>query len=90
MSDRQEYARVNESTVDQEFTVGYPDCNPAANEILVNVNTLEGCFNENIVWKTGTIFAAVKDRIQNALLTAIDSVFAPKNELPFVSIHASC
>ena len=40
MSDRQQNATVNEGTVDEEFTVGNSDSNPAVNENLVNVKML--------------------------------------------------
>ena len=51
MSDRQESVTVNERTADQEFTVGNSDTNSAVNENLVNVKTLERCFNERLTGK---------------------------------------
>ena len=56
----------------------------------MNVNTLERCFNERIDRETGNIVATVGDRIQNAMLTAIDSITTPKIELAIRSTHASC
>ena len=35
------------------------------------------------------IFDTIEDRIQNAILTAIDSIFAPKIELAIMSMNAS-
>ena len=68
VSDRQENATVNEGTVDQEFTVGTSDSNPAVNENLVNVKTLERCFKERIDSELGNIVDTVEDRIHNAIL----------------------
>ena len=48
MSNRQENAIVNEGTGDQEFTVDNLDSDLAVDENLVNVRTLERCFNEKI------------------------------------------
>ena len=56
----------------------------------MNVNTLERCFNERIDRETGNIVATVEDRIQNAMLTAIDSIITLKIQLALKSIHASC
>ena len=57
LSDRKENAKANESTVDQELTVGNSYSNPAANENFVNVKTLEGSFNEII----GTVMSNIVD-----------------------------
>ena len=89
MSDRQENATVNEGTVDQEFTVNNSGRNSAANENLVKVRTLERCFNERIDKEMGNIVDTDEDRIQNAILTAIDSIITPKTELAIRSINAS-
>ena len=48
MKSRQENTMVNEGTADQEFTVVNSDGVPAVNENVMNVKTLEGCFNEKI------------------------------------------
>ena len=55
----------------------------------MNVKTLERCFNERIDRKTSNIVDTVEDRIQNAILTAIDNNIAPKIELAIKSINAS-
>ena len=48
MSGKQENAKVNEGTGDQEFTADNPCSNLAANENLVNVKVLERSFDEGI------------------------------------------
>ena len=52
--------------------------------------TSENCFNEKIDREMSKIVDTVEDRIQNALLTAIDNIVAPKIELAIRSINASC
>ena len=89
MSDRQENATVNEFTADQEYTGGNSDNNPAVDESLVNVKTLEKCFNERIEREKGNFVDTVDDRIQNAILIALDSIITPKKELAIRSINAS-
>ena len=89
VSDRQESATVNEVTGDQDFTVGTSDKNLITNENAVNVKPLERCFNERIDKEMSNIVDTVEDRIQNAILTAIDSIVAPKIELEIRSISAS-
>ena len=89
VSDRQENARVNEGTGDQKFVVDNLGCNLAADKILLNVKTLEKCFNEMGDREMGNIVDTVEDRIQNAVLTAIDNIITPKSELATRSINAS-
>ena len=89
MVDRQEKVTVNEGTCDQDFTVGILENNLTATENVVNVKTLERCFNERIDREMGKIVDTVEDRIQNAILTAIDSIITPKIELAIRSINAS-
>ena len=48
MNSIQETTMVNEGTADQEFTVGTSDSGQTVNEIVVNVKTLQRCFNERI------------------------------------------
>ena len=50
---------------------------------------MERCFNEKIDRKMGSIVDAVEDRIQNAILTAIDNIITPRIELAVRSITAS-
>ena len=88
-SERQENAVVNEGTYDQDFTISNPGNNTAVNESAVNVKTLERCFNERIDREMSNIVDTVEVRIQNAILTAIDNIVAPKIELAIRSINAS-
>ena len=78
LSDRQEISTVNEGTGDQEFTVGNPGSNLALNENMVNVKNLERWFNERFDKEIGNSVDTAEDRIQNAILTAIDSITALK------------
>ena len=80
---------ANESTNDQDFTAGTSSSSTAINESMVNVKTSERCFSERIDREMNNIVDTVKDRIQNAILTAIDNIFAPKVELAIRSINAS-
>ena len=89
MSDRQENTTVNEGTTAREITVGNLDGSPAVNENVVDVETLERCFNESIDRERSNIVDTVKDRLENASLTAIDSTITPKIELAVRSINAS-
>ena len=89
VSDRQESVMVNEGTNDQDFTVSTSNVSPAVNENVLNVKTLERCFNERIDREMNNIVDTVEDRIQNAILTAIDNIVAPKIELAIRSINAS-
>ena len=55
----------------------------------MNVKILESCFNERVDREMNNIVDTVEDRIQNAILTAIDNIVAPKIELAIRSISAS-
>ena len=55
----------------------------------MNVKTLERCFNERVDREMNNIVDTVEDRIQNAILTAIENIVAPKIELAIRSINAS-
>ena len=80
---------VNDGTNDRDFTVGTSSSSLITNESTVNVETLERCCNEKIDRERSTIVDTVEDRIQNGILTAIDSIVTPKIELAFRSINAS-
>ena len=56
---------------------------------MVNVKTLERCFNEKIDREMSNIVNTVEDKIQNPFLTAIDNIVAPKIELAIRSLNAS-
>ena len=58
-------------------------------ENTVKVKTLERFFIESIDNEMSNIVDAVEDKIQNAILTAIDSIVAPEIELAIRSINAS-
>ena len=87
--ERQENTVVNEGANDWDFTVGTSNDSSAVNEVVMNVKTLERCFNERIDREMNNIVDTVEDRIQNAILTAIDNIVAPKIELAIRSISAS-
>ena len=88
-NERQENVVVNEGTKDQDFTVGTSNVSSIVDENALNVKTLERCFNERIDREMNNIIETVEDRIQNAILTAIDNIFAPKIELAIRSISTS-
>ena len=89
VSERQDNAVVNMGTNDRDFTVSNSSNNTAVNENAMNVKTLERCFNEWIDREMSNIVDTVEDRIQNAILTAIENIVAPKIELAIRSINAS-
>ena len=79
---------VNEGTNDRNFTVGNSN-NSVVNENVMKVKTLERCFMERIDREMDNIVNTVENRIQNAILTAIDNIVPPKTELAIRSINAS-
>ena len=80
---------VNEGTNDRDFIVGTCSNNSFTNGIEVNVKPLERCFNERIDWEINNIVDTVAERIQNAILTAIGNLVAPKDELVIRAMNAS-
>ena len=88
-SERQENTVVNGSTDDRDFTVGTSNNDSVVNGNAMSVKTLERCFNERIDREMSNIVDTVEDRIQNAILTAIENLVAPKIELAIRSINAS-
>ena len=89
VSERLENAVVNEGTGDQDLTVGTSNNDSVVNENAMTVKTLERCFNERIDREMSNIVDTVEDRIQNAILTAIENIVAPKIELAIRSSNAS-
>ena len=87
-STRQENIMVNEGTNGRDFTTGTSSNNTVINENVVNVKTLERCFNERNDREMSNIVDTVEDRIQNEILTAIENIVAPKIELAIRSINA--
>ena len=88
-SERQENIVANEGTNDRNFTVGTSSNDSIVNANAMSVKTLERCFNERIDREMSNIVDTVEDRIQNAILTAIDNIVTPKIELAIRSINAS-
>ena len=88
-SGREEIIAVSEGTNDRDFTVGTSSNNTVINESTVSMKTLERCFNERIDREMSNIVDRVEDRVQNAILTAIDNIIAPKIVLAIRSINAS-
>ena len=89
VSERQENAVVNEGTNDRVFTVGTSNNDSVVNGNAMSVKTWERCFNGRIDKEMNKIIDTVEDRIQNAILTAIDNIVAPKIELAIRPINAS-
>ena len=89
VSERQENAAVNEGTNDRDFTVSTSSNDSIVNGNAMSVKTLERCFNERIDGEMSNIVDTVEDRIQNAILAAIDNIVTPKIELAIRSINAS-
>ena len=88
-SAREENVLVNECTNDRDFTVGIPNNDSVVNGNAISVKILERCFNEKIDREMNNIVDTVEDRIQNAILTAVENIVAPKIELAIGSINAS-
>ena len=85
---RRDSTVVNEITNDRVSTVSSSSNISANNENAVSVKTLERCFKEKIHRKLSNFVDTVEDRIQNAILTAIDNIVAPKTELAIKSLNA--
>ena len=80
VGERQENTVVNESTNGQDFTVGTSNDSSIVNGNVMNVKNLERFFNERIDREMNNIIDTVEDWMQNAILTAIDNIVAPKIE----------
>ena len=78
VSEKQENTVVNEGTNDRDFTVDTSNSSSVVNGNTMGVRTLERRFNERIDREMSNIIDKVEDRIQNAILTAIDYIVAPK------------
>ena len=89
VSESQENAVVNEGTNVRDFTVGTSNDDSVINGNAKSMKTLERCFNERIDREMSNIVDTVEDRIQNAILTAIENIVAPKIELAIRSINGS-
>ena len=89
VGEKQENTVVNEGTNGRVFTVGTSNDSSIVNGNAMSVKTLERCFNERIDREMSNIVDTVEDRIQNAMLTAIENIVAPKIELAIRSMKAS-
>ena len=87
--ERQENVVVNEGTDDRDFTVGTFNNDSVISGNAMSVKTLERCFNERIDREMNNIVDTIEERMQNAILTTIDNIIAPKIELAIRSINAS-
>ena len=88
-SERQENTMFNEGTDNGDFTVGTSKIDLIVNANAMIVKTLERCFNERIDREMNNFVDTVEDRIQNAILAAIDNIVTPKIELAIRSINTS-
>ena len=88
-SERQDNTVVNQGTNDRDFTVGTSNVSSTVNGGVANVKILERCFSGRIDREIPNIVDTVEDRTQNAILTAIDNIIAPKIELAIRSKNAS-
>ena len=88
-SGRQDNTVVNEGTNDQDFTVGTSSNDSIVNGNAMSVKTLEKCCNERIDREMSSIVDTAEDRIQNAILIAIDNIVTPEIELAIRSMNAS-
>ena len=88
-SDRQENTLVKEATGDGEFTVGNLENKLTATENMVNMKTLESYVNGRIDREMGNTVDTVGNKIENTILTAIDSIITPEIELAIKAINAS-
>ena len=77
VSERQGNAVVNEGTNDRDFTVGTSSNDSIVNANAMSVKTLERCFYNRIDREMSNIVDTVEERIQNAILTAIDNIVTP-------------
>ena len=85
----QENAVLSEGPNDRDFTLGTSNDDTVINGKVMSMKTLEKCLNERIDREMSNIVDTVEDRIQNAILTAIENTVAPKIELAISSISAS-
>ena len=80
-NERRDSIVVSEGIKDRDFTVGTSSIKLAVNQSTVNVKLSERCVNERTDIEMSKIVDTVEDRIQNAVLTAVDNIVAPKIEL---------
>ena len=88
-SEERENAIDNKGSSDRDFTVGKSSDKLVTKEITLNVKNLDRFFYDRIDREMSEIVDTVEDRVQNAILTAIDNIVAPRFELANRSINAS-
>ena len=89
VSDRQQNVAGNERTIGRVLTASDDYSYLAANENVINVQTLERCLNERNDREIGDIVDTVEDWNQNAILNPSDNIVTARVELAVVSINAS-
>ena len=89
VSERRENAVINQGTNDRDFTAGTSSNDSTNIGNAMSAKTLERCFNERIDREMSNIVGTVEDRIQDAILTAIDNIVSPEIELAIRSLNAS-
>ena len=72
---------VNNSPADHEFTINNKFDNSVTNENTVDVRKLEKCPTDRVVREMCNIVGTVEDRIENAILTAVDNIITLRIEL---------
>ena len=75
---------ANEGTVDKDFAIINTGSNLTTNVILVNVHSLEKCFNEKFNSEMGDVVGTVENSIQKAILTAVDRNVTPRIDLTVI------
>ena len=88
VNSRKQNVVVNDGPVDRGFTFIISGIFSTTDEKTMSVQTLERCSNEKIDRHLGNIVDTVENRIQNAILTAIDNIITPRVELAVWSINA--
>ena len=83
------FLHQNNTSVVREFTVINVDGISTSNENTVNFQTIERCINKSIDREKGNIVDTIEDRIQYAILTAINIFITRRIELVVRPINAS-
>ena len=74
ISERQENVMVNEGTNDRDFAIGASSNNSVVNGDAMNVKPLVRFFKQRIDREPSNFVDTVEDKIQNAILTALDNI----------------
>ena len=73
----------------RELTVKDNASSPATSVNAMNVQMWERCLSDSLDREMGNIVETVENRIQNAVLTAMDNIIDPSIELVVKSLYAS-